>query len=85
MSDKKNKNIKKEENKDLDPTQEMLETTCYNCSLKAMCIVVNNIYSPVFKAYLNKISEHQKNNQNFYEYVEKFLARICKYFHPKNM
>ena len=59
-----------------------VETCCFNCKLKSICQIVNNIWSPEFKKNIAKASEADKV-QRFFEATERLLAKICDFFDPQ--
>ena len=59
-----------------------VETCCFNCRLKKICRIVNNIWSADFKKNIAQASEQDKI-QKFIEASERLLARICDLFEPE--
>jgi len=59
-----------------------VETCCFNCKLKSICQIINNIWSPEFKRNIAKAAEADKV-QRFFEAVERFLANICDFYNPE--
>jgi hypothetical protein len=61
---------------------EPLEVCCFNCQLKKICRIVNGIWHPQFKQNLREAAPLDKQQQ-FFEGVERMLARICDHYNPE--
>lgn len=59
-----------------------VETCCFNCKLKSICRIVNNIWSSEFKKNIAHASEADKV-QRFFEAAERLIAKICDFYDPQ--
>lgn len=59
-----------------------VEICCFNCKLKSICKIVNNIWSPEFKRNIAQAAEADKV-QRFFEATERLLAKICDFYEPE--
>lgn len=58
-----------------------VETCCFNCRHKAICMVVQFMWNDKFKPRLAAVMRAE-NRVKFFEAVERVLARLCDHFDP---
>lgn len=58
-----------------------VETCCFNCRHKSICMVVQFMWNENFKPRLAAVMKPE-DRPKFFEAVEKVLARLCTHFDP---